>query len=110
MLDQLIEEILLKIKIEYNNSTLSEQINNVKIVKKEYTGVGYFVYFEIEENIPKLNNNVPDVINGPNIISSNIENGGGCVIFQKNGYIELLELYAFGNYFEEKLNNFKLKF
>jgi len=58
-----------------------------------------FVKPEIKKNF---------ALDGPFIKSEDIELNGGSVLFCKDGYINYLEMYAFGHLFKEHVGNFEL--
>ena len=79
--------------------------------KRDYTGAGFFVDFNIPKTLPKIEpNELGDekVIHGPFIKSKGVEIGGGCLIFLQYGYIDCLEMYAYGDRFNEQISEFEL--
>ncbi len=73
--------------------------------------MGFYLDFKVDENLPKLDmpkygGNFP--INGPGIESKDVHNSGGCLLWGKDGYVDCLEMYAFGDYFKKELREYKL--
>lgn len=101
-------EILNWIKSKYQNPILTEQINNVAILKREYTGVGWFIDLQVSDSIKPFPTTFSNPIDGPFIRSLHIEYDGGSILFHDNGYITLLELYSNGGKFEKELSDYKL--
>src|SRR5436190_24205396 len=103
--------ILTWFRMHYKNERLSAQIESAKFLNREWTKVGFFVKLKISTELPPIdlrdfNDHWP--IDGPNIQSADIEHGGGSILWGKEGYIDQIEIYAFGGYFNEKVNEFSL--
>ena len=71
-------------------------------------GKGFF--FELS---PPPNTNPTDekirTLDGPQIKSKKLEFGGGSILFLKKGYVEMLEVFAYGDTFPEYLDEFELQ-
>ena len=75
---------------------LRQQYALAKIARREFSGVGFFLYFDVPENVPLME--PPNFAAGNVSISlENVPNGAGCVLFVKNGKLNMLEGYTFGN-------------
>lgn len=90
---------------------LKNQFAKAVIIKREYSGVGFFIHFKITPKIQKLSasdfNTSP--IDGPMIKSPDLEYGGQAILFIKNGFIDMLEIYSFGISFPEYIKSFQLE-
>jgi hypothetical protein len=90
---------------------LSAQLDSAKLVKRDWTKVGFFVRFEVSKELDPID---PDdfgagwPIDGPGLKSEAIHYGGDSLIWGTNGYLDCLELYAFGDYFNEEVEDFEL--
>lgn len=85
---------------------LKEQLENAEIRYREYTGKGYFTGLSVPSAMPRCGFNVSPV--DPLIRSADLEYGGGSVLFLEDGYLSLLECFAFGETFPMELDNFQL--
>ena len=87
---------------------LAEQIRASTATAREYTNIGFFISLFVPLDVPAIEAKSP--ITGPTIMSPGIEYDGGTLIFlDKGGRIMTLELYAYGNRFDEKVTDFTLK-
>jgi len=90
---------------------LFNQYNNSIIKKREFSKTGFFTSFTIDKNFPTIDEksyfHVGDVIAKVN----NNDDIIGFVLFIKNGYIDMLEGYTFGeSLFPEKIENYSLEY
>ena len=97
---------------KYQDPLLSSQLNNVKLRKREWTKVGFFVWFEpltglLPLDLRNFNGGWP--INGPDLDADLIEFGGGSIMWGEDGYITHIEMYAFGSYFGQDIQEFTVK-
>ncbi len=111
MFNRLEIDIFAWIKGKYPKSTLANQIASAKLISRRWSRVGFYLDFEVDKSLPKLK--MEDYggtfpISGPGIESEEIHNGGGSLLWGKDGYINSLELFAYGDYFKEEVNNYKL--
>ncbi len=103
------------IKGAYANQQLTAQIDSAKFLKRDWTKVGFHVYFEVSRelepiNLDDLDNTWPGKwpIDGPFLVSEDIHGGGGTLLWGKDGYISSIEMYAHGDFFNEKVEKFEL--
>jgi hypothetical protein len=111
MFNQLEQDIFQCIRGEYPKSRLAIQLASTKLVNRRWTRVGFYVDFEVDKSLPKLKmedygGSFP--INGPGIESDEIHHGGGSLLWGKDGYIDRLEMFAYGDYFREEMKSYKL--
>jgi hypothetical protein len=76
-------------------TALREQLVHAKIRQVELTGVGFFVSFDVPNDVPRA---VPAKFAGgyAEIKVEGIPNGAGCVLFVEHGVIQVLEVYTYG--------------
>jgi len=80
-------------------------------MKREWTEGGFYVDFEVSKELPLIDlidfeGHWP--IDGPEIRSADIHRGGGSILWGENGYADCIEMYAFGNFFNEQVKDFEL--
>lgn len=76
---------------------LHKQYEKAKIKSREFSGAGFFTSFIIPDHVPKLNNSKSfhfgDVIGE----IDGVKNGVGFLLFVKEGVIDFLEGYTYGD-------------
>lgn len=73
---------------------LRAQFDVATIAGVESSGVGYFVTFDVPEDVPRAP--LERVTGGDAVIElSCTPNGAGCVLFVRGGAIDMLELYTY---------------
>lgn len=87
---------------------LKDQIEACHVVKKEYTGAGFYFELDVDKKIPAVDAKIK-AINGPEIKSPQLESGAGSILFLEDGYLKTLEIFAYDNSFPEALKAFELK-
>jgi len=85
--------------------SLAARLSVATIVKREYTGAGFFVDllskdFDADWDRP--------AVDGPLIDSPLLDFGGGSILYLLLGEPCCLEIYAFGDHFPEHLDEFEL--
>lgn len=103
----LLEQAVLNwVSEHYSNSALTAQIATATLTTREWTKIGFHIDITVDRSCSAVDVSFP--INGPEIQSSEIENGACSLIWGNNGYIEAIELAAYGDYFNEVVNQFSL--
>lgn len=87
---------------------LRSQINTVIVIKREYTGTGWFIDLTVPDPVTPIDPTLNSPILGPCIRSPQIEADGESLLFHENGIIKQLEMYSRGGHFGEKLSEYKL--
>jgi len=74
-------------------AALRKQFLSINVVRREFSGNGFFTTFEVPGGIPKV---TPKNISGGNveIELENLPNGAGCVLFIRDGKLSMLEFYS----------------
>ncbi len=111
MFNRLEQDIFEWMKGKYPTSTLANQLSSAKLTSRRWSQVGFYVDLKVDKSLPKLK--MEDCgggfpISGPRIESEDIHNGGGSLFWGKDGYIDCLELFAYGDYFKEDVKKYKL--
>ena len=96
MSQQSLEGDILKWIAEHSaDDSIRAQCLSADVISREFTGVGCFTRLKTTSSVePSLLNrsDVAPVIESPELLL-----GGGCVLFLKNGVLDLLEIYVFGS-------------
>lgn len=77
-------------------AVLRAQFEAATVKSKEYSGAGFFIYFEIPKEAPRLSSAYSFEINDVAARIAGLQNGAGFTLFIKNGIINMLEGYVFG--------------
>jgi hypothetical protein len=112
MFNELEVEIFAWFKRRYPDANLAQQLDSAMLTERKWTRVGFYVYFEVDRALPKIDlqkygGTFP--ISGPGIKSDDVDLGGGSLLLGKDGFLECLEMYAFGKYFNENVAAFELE-
>lgn len=102
-LNELERSVLYKIAVEYPK--LKSCLTKLKVVSREFSGMGSFTGFEPIEQDFGLGNQVLGLDNHTMTIS-NLTSGMGAILFCSHGKPDMLELYTFG----EEWNGGEMKF
>ena len=83
-------------------ATLRPQYVVAKIVKREFSGVGFFSHFEVPENVPLAE--PPNFEAGSILIHlEKLPSGAGCILFVRKGKLDFLECYTFVDPWPERI-------
>lgn len=99
-----IEAVIVKlISDDVGDYALYEQFENLEIIKRGISTVGYYCYFGFKKDMEKSRNN--GFVGNANLILSN-ENIGGAMIFLENGLLKMIECYFWeeNDFFENIIN------
>jgi len=107
MFNRLEREVFKWFHSKYKDSVISRQLDTAKLTHREWTKVGFYVNFQVDRNLKKWDRPFP--IDGPEIKSNDIEHGGGSLLWGEDGYLNCLELYAYGNFFREEVEEFEIE-
>ena len=91
--------------IASRDSSLAARLASAQFVARNYTGHGFYAY--LFPQAAGTWNGSP--VSGPIIESSQLEAGGGSMLWLSGGEPHCLELYAFGDHFPEDLKDFSLR-
>jgi hypothetical protein len=90
-------------------SKILEQYENSTIIKREFTGAGFYTYFQVNDESLSLGNNVSFGLDCVHAEINGLEYGAGFILFIENGFIDNLEGYTYGGDKEwpEKITAYK---
>lgn len=99
------------LKRTYANSQLTAQIESASFLKRDWTGVGFYVHFTVSRELQPIN--LDDFeghwpITGPHLASDDIQQDGNTILWGTDGYIDCIEMYAYGDFFNQIVNSFVL--
>lgn len=114
-----LEKELMNALLEGNDrirKTLRFQWENSSISSRELSGAGFFLHFNIPENIPKIKGkqNIEISRNKKGLsIAANIpevKHGTGFILFVRDGKIDWLEGFTYADPWPENVSDFKLEY
>lgn len=87
---------------------LINQVKNIQITNREYTGHGFYSDIIVPDAIADLDDKdtIINPIDGPIIKGPDIDVQGETILFIENRRINLLEIYSYGDSFPEKPQEF----
>jgi len=74
-------------------NTLRVQFDNLKIIKREFSGCGFFTHFSVPESCQKVDP-ASFVIDDVHLEVEDTENGASAMLFVRDGIIDFLEIIA----------------
>ena len=109
-MNKLIQDILEWYSVKYvNDNELSEQLIQIQIKEIKYTGIGFYINFELKNKVASLKNPDSFPLDGPIIFSSDIDNFAEVLLWQIDGFISSLEIYTSGDFITEQIKHYYLK-
>ena len=106
-----LEKAILKWFLENTDDAgLREQLSQVSLKSRKYTGAGFFVGLTVPEDAPRITEERADInaVPGPYIESASLEAGADTALFINDGVAETLEIFAYGDSFPEVLDEYVL--
>lgn len=87
-------------------SLLREQFAHSQVVRRELSGAGVFIYFDIPEDAPRLAKVDKMWVGDVDVLPGDI----GFVLFVENGCIDFLEGYCFGDEWPSDLSKYTVAY
>lgn len=109
MFEQFEYDIILSISEElpeYKNLMMEQYAHSIK--KREYTGHGFFTYFENVTEGPLVDECFKQELGKPSAILNDVCEVG-FVLFIRNGKISCLEGYTFGDVWPDVIDTYRIK-
>jgi len=100
-------DILCWIAEHSEDEAICKQLSSYKVIGRKFSEKGSITQLKVVITVPTSLFNEADC--DPYIESPKLKYGGGCVLFLKYGYIEMLEIYANEGNFPVGLDNYELK-
>jgi hypothetical protein len=100
----------------YKDPAFVAQIKSASFKRREANSAGFFIDIEVPKSLkPVTFSDVTDInlgtgfpVNGPRIVSKDIETEGGVIIFAQDGYLNLIDIYGYGSFSKENIEDFEL--
>jgi hypothetical protein len=94
------ETIIIEAIFKCNNENvyieqIKRQYNEMKVVRREYTGAGFYTHFEISDKKLSLGENVNFELGGIEADIKGFKMEAGFIIFIRSGFIDFLEGYSY---------------
>lgn len=100
-------QILLKDAEEHIRNILYNQYKTAQVIKRDFTGVGFFTDFAIQDDIERLENRAPAHFG--NIVGKIDNIQVGFILFGENGAISCLEGFTYDKAWPDKIATYELK-
>jgi hypothetical protein len=92
-------------------SLLRDQYESARIKSKEYTGAGFYIFFEVSGNAPRLPDRCKFELGDIFAEIEGLKYGAGFTLFIENGVIDNLEGYTYGEVsWPETIDKYKLQY
>lgn len=107
-----IEKAIMELLLQGNDPVLQilhYQFQKCSFSRRELTGVGFFTFFSVPNNIPRVNQKsfqFGDVLAG----IKGLKNGAGFLLYVRQGLIYMLEGYTYDEKWPKKILDFHLNY
>ncbi len=89
-------------------SILREQYDRVQISSVDLTGAGFFINYVVPDAARRTN--PPDFQGGcASIKAEGLNVDAGCILFVRDGWLDLFEVYTYGDVWTENMNVMKIE-
>jgi hypothetical protein len=101
-LSPLERDILAHVADRLSDSALATQVQGACVADRKFTGVGVYTTLALRnpESLPPLASR-ENPLHGPLIASPVLENGASSLLWQRNGFLDCIEIVAFENYYPD---------
>ncbi|MCL2341970.1 MAG: hypothetical protein FWC53_02770 [Firmicutes bacterium] len=107
MYKDFINEIMNCFINNYKESSIIEKQFDISKIDIEETGAGFYINFNVEKTLK--DENIEDCeINNVYIEINNQNPAAGCLIFVRDGYINLLEIYTYIGDWPDNINSYRI--
>jgi hypothetical protein len=89
---------------------LRDQFAVSRILKRDVTGVGFFTYFDVPADVPRVPAADSAQIDDVAATIEGLQHGAGFVLFLRNGALYMLEGYTFDEPWPSDLGAFSLRY
>ena len=89
---------------------LRGQAERARVIRREYTGVGFFCDFDVPSDATPLPTQSDFHVGDVNASLDGLKHGAGFVIFVRNGRLAMLEGYTYEEPWPQEVRNLKLSY
>lgn len=90
---------------------LRAQFEHARVVRREFTGVGFFTHFEIPEDFPRVPGRASFELDDVHADVPELTMGIDFILFVRDGVIDFLEGFTYGDdRFPETIDTFRLTY
>jgi hypothetical protein len=91
-------------------ATLRAQAEKARLFGRELSGVGFFCSFEVPPEAPRLEGLVDFQIDDVDAFVHGLAHGAGFVLFIRDGRLDMLEGFSYGEPWPEEVKQFTLTY
>ena len=91
------------------SDVLTKQYQSAKVIGRDFTGVGFFTDFEIPDADLRLTSHSNLELGAVQVKLESLKFGAGFVLFIRDGLIQSLECYTYGEPWPENVNGYMLE-
>ena len=106
-----LEQAVLDRLLDGDNKVLTilrEQTRQARVVKRKYTGAGFYCEFEVGGDTPVVQRDYQ--LGDVQAVISGLKHGAGFVLFVRGGRISMLEGYTYDEPWPDQICDFTLKY
>ena len=107
LLEQKVIEAILEGN-EENKKILLEQYKKSKISEREFSEVGFFTSFSVSSDSKQIESKSMTLGETVHANIPSLKNGAGFVLFIRNGKIDVLEGFTYGEKWPKKITDFEI--
>jgi hypothetical protein len=101
--------LLRDIAAGHQNPALTEQIERCQVVKREYSGCGFFATLAVPAGSPVVEiEGMDGTLGGGDVEAPELTWGGGSILFMKDGCLDFLEVFAYDAGDPSQLSAFRI--
>jgi hypothetical protein len=89
---------------------LRSQLRELEVDRREFTGVGFFTYFRVREDIERLNDRRRFVLGDVQASILGLNSGAGFLLYITDGALHMLEGFTFDEPWPHSIDEFHLSY
>jgi hypothetical protein len=89
-------------------AALRAQVERARVKSREYSGAGFFCSFEVPSDVPHLALQEGFYFGDVDADMDGLEHGAGFVVYVRDGYLDFLEGYSYGEPWPKEVRKFSL--
>lgn len=91
-------------------SILRQQLETVSVTKREMTGAGFYVTFSVSSAARRIPDKQSFKFGDVMAEFPGVNHGAGFLVYVQDGFLDMLEGYAYNEPWPREVSNFKLSF